>query len=481
MGTCAWGGDVTIKKGSTTLETFNTNTGVCYHQDKVNNIAFTVIVLDEVSTLTVSGGSYTPYFAVEVTDYVPNYKTVTYSIGETGASGVVPAAVTKDINISNTTTIPSNFTLYKEGYTLTGWTDGVNTYNVGDTYTISENVTLTPIFTETTYSVKDRLAEATVTWNFRRDQGAPSVAWESASGDGHLWVAQTIVGGRTIDVKTDLDANPGKFNNASNTDWAQINSGTTFTIPAVNGMKVTFVTYNAITTTTIDGSSDYDAASSGSTGNYSTTKTYSGSKNEIEIVIGNGTYYRYITVLYPAPETVTISPAKEFTTYCSTSPLNFTAVEGLEAYVVTGSTTSTITLAKVTDVPAGTGLILKKTGSAASYNVPVGTATSLAETNKLVGVTEATTFTAGDYILSNGTFIRGTAGTLAAGKAYLPAANVTAGSHELLLDFGGTTGIAEMKAVRTIEDGKFYNLAGQQVATPAKGLYIVNGKKVIIK
>jgi len=30
-------------------------------------------------------------------------------------------------------------------------------------------------------------------------------------------------------------------------------------------------------------------------------------------------------------------------------------------------------------------------------------------------------------------------------------------------------------------DGNFYNLAGQRVAQPAKGLYIVNGKKVIIK
>ena len=30
-------------------------------------------------------------------------------------------------------------------------------------------------------------------------------------------------------------------------------------------------------------------------------------------------------------------------------------------------------------------------------------------------------------------------------------------------------------------DGEFYNLAGQRVAQPTKGLYIVNGKKVVIK
>ena len=30
-------------------------------------------------------------------------------------------------------------------------------------------------------------------------------------------------------------------------------------------------------------------------------------------------------------------------------------------------------------------------------------------------------------------------------------------------------------------DGIYYNLAGQRVAQPTKGLYIVNGKKVVIK
>ena len=39
MGTCAWGGDVTVKNGSETVGSFNTNTSVCYHNDKTANIA----------------------------------------------------------------------------------------------------------------------------------------------------------------------------------------------------------------------------------------------------------------------------------------------------------------------------------------------------------------------------------------------------------------------------------------------------------
>jgi hypothetical protein len=42
------------------------------------------------------------------------------------------------------------------------------------------------------------------------------------------------------------------------------------------------------------------------------------------------------------------------------------------------------------------------------------------------------------------------------------------------------TGIGTLKA-QTIEDGVYYNLQGQRVDNPTKGLYIVNGRKVIIK
>lgn len=43
------------------------------------------------------------------------------------------------------------------------------------------------------------------------------------------------------------------------------------------------------------------------------------------------------------------------------------------------------------------------------------------------------------------------------------------------------TGIVEMEAQRTVEDGIYYNLSGIRVDNPGKGVYILNGKKVIIK
>lgn len=44
-----------------------------------------------------------------------------------------------------------------------------------------------------------------------------------------------------------------------------------------------------------------------------------------------------------------------------------------------------------------------------------------------------------------------------------------------------TTGISEIAGMRNVENVKFFNLAGQRIQNPGKGLYIVNGKKFIMK
>ena len=46
---------------------------------------------------------------------------------------------------------------------------------------------------------------------------------------------------------------------------------------------------------------------------------------------------------------------------------------------------------------------------------------------------------------------------------------------------GNTTGIVEMKNERRVDSDNYYNLNGQRVSQPSKGLYIKNGKKFVIK
>lgn len=296
MGSCAWGGDVTIKDGTgTTVGTFNTNNGSCYHNDKENNIVSAYYKGTDATTLTISGGSYTPYFAVEAVDIadIPNDVNITYVLGDTQAEGTVPAAET--VEIGKSYTIPANYTLYAEGKTLTAWSDGTNTYKPGETITATTDLELTPVFTDNTVSLADRTEAVTLKWNFRRDQGAPILNYEGKSG---FLVAQAVVNGSTIDVKTPFTTSPGKINNTNNTDWCQVNNGTTFTVPSCNGAVVSMESYTAFgtdgkTPTTIDGQSDYTSAKT-------ISYTIAGTAETINIVIGDDAgYLRYIQVVLP--------------------------------------------------------------------------------------------------------------------------------------------------------------------------------------
>ena len=74
-------------------------------------------------------------------------------------------------------------------------------------------------------------------------------------------------------------------------------------------------------------------------------------------------------------------------------------------------------------------------------------------------------------------FARSQAGTLKAGKAYIEKASVA--SEAPVLRIGGTTGIANTIAMP--ETNVYYDLMGRRVNQLQQGIYIVNGKKVVVK
>ncbi len=47
--------------------------------------------------------------------------------------------------------------------------------------------------------------------------------------------------------------------------------------------------------------------------------------------------------------------------------------------------------------------------------------------------------------------------------------------------YDGSTAITDVKAETPASDGYYYNLAGQRVANPTAGIYIRNGKKIVVK
>ena len=290
VGQCTYSGsDIVVKNSEGQVVVQKKPSQACWKNDR-NNVT-ELYYAGGATTLTISGMGFCPYVAVEKSDYVPTSYDITYSLGSETAEGTVPASATW--LEGDTYAIPANFTLYKEGYTLTGWNDGTNTMKVGETYTPTANVTLTPVFAANTVSLAERTAEVTLRWDFQTKNGAPTVGYQNVTG---IWVTQATIGSETIDVKLDFDTNNGgKIANANWTDLAQMNAGTKFTIPSAKGAQVSMEAYNAITTTTIDGQSDYTSAQ---TINY----TVANSAETIDIVIGDGSYYRYIQTILPVAQ-----------------------------------------------------------------------------------------------------------------------------------------------------------------------------------
>jgi len=159
----------------------------------------------------------------------------------------------------------------------------------------------------------------------------------------------------------------------------------------------------------------------------------------------------------------------------------------LKAYQFTGSAVNgTIYGTEVKGiVPAGTGLLMTGT-EGATYVFPLtsGDATADVSGNKLVGVTTDTdlsTLTDGNshYVYDNDVFQLQNTGTIAANEAYLSLP--TSDTDKINVSLGGATGIKGI-AAENEDHGAWYTLDGVKIneKPTSKGLYIHNGKKVIV-
>ena len=176
--------------------------------------------------------------------------------------------------------------------------------------------------------------------------------------------------------------------------------------------------------------------------------------------------------------------AAGYATFASAYPVDFSDDSEFSAWQITGINGNAITFSQITGtVAAGTGVLLKGTASS-TINIPVAASgTDISATNKLTGITTATEVTADEYYgLKGNKFVQVNAGTVKAGKALLPASAITNAARELTFVFEGeTTGIRGIENSELRNENSFFDLQGRKIAQPKKGLYIMNGKKVIMK
>ena len=165
---------------------------------------------------------------------------ITYNTGQQ-ATGAAPLA--QWVEEGDKFTIPKNRTLYYEGNTLHHWVDENNKeYIVGKEYEApAQDLRLLPVFQANDFNIIDLDKKATVTWNFARNDGAPTMAYEGSKG---ILVSQLYKDDKWIDLKIDLDATTdkkyydqtisgkGKFSNTNKEDRMQINDKSVITFPA---------------------------------------------------------------------------------------------------------------------------------------------------------------------------------------------------------------------------------------------------------
>lgn len=189
------------------------------------------------------------------------------------------------------------------------------------------------------------------------------------------------------------------------------------------------------------------------------------------------------------PNTITFNDAQNINgvSHIATFSAPFATIipAGVKAYYVSAKgTEATMTAIDAQVIPAKQGVILTSESGEAATMVPAADETAATITGNQLGHSAgaAKTLTVGEgYILGNGSegtaFYPCKAGSLPINKAYL----LGNGESAIVMNFGNAvTGINTIAAPASAK-APIFDLSGRRVVKATKGLYIQNGKKVIVK
>lgn len=409
-----------------------------------------------------------------------------------------PGGVNTVVKGGKTTLPAANYMYYKEGYTMTGWNIGGTNYDFGAEVTLNEDVTAEPVFTKNTVSLAARSAEVTVTYNFNTSENGGRLV--NIEGNADKVITLITVDGQKIDYVMDADCTTGagiagkrgKLNNTNGTT-AQCNPGTVLTIHDVVKGSVITLTCNAddifTTETTFNGVAGTLSGKKAIT--YTATEA-----GDVRVINANGNVYlTTITYPYVAPkEYAFVAEDADFYTlyldYAVTVPENVTAYTG----ALDGNN---MVLTEITDgyIKAGNAVLIQAK-AAGTYTFVENTSAEAGTYagNALKGVlvdTQVSEIVKQGTVLTLGKNSEGQVGFrkpqntyVSANKAYIDYVNPApaAPAFVRILLAGEVTGIEGVQSVQQkATTNAIYNMMGQRVDANAKGLILMNGKKVIRK
>ena len=467
----------------------------------------------------------TPSTVCVVTATVGTSHSVTYSLGD-ATGGTAPTQA--DVTVGGTFTVaaaPGDL-VAPSGKEFKCWNDGDKDYNAGATYTMGDDdVTLTAVYQDRAYkgltptSTLDLSNAASTTFttkwytsNTKENcyydapngvvtfspyaiyQSSASQTWAKANNGnstGSTWDATGVFKGSSYYFSSSAKA--ATMRNTERMYYYRVKNCTGVSV--LVGGKALIEAYQVIDdVVTADPVKNNSINAAGTLSLTSLDKD----KEYIIKVYGNdgntNVVYNEIAFNFPAVTSVSAKiGATGWTTFASAYPLNLTTLTASSgtatAYYASTAKGSSVTMTSTTaTVRAGVGLALKGTPNA-TVTIPVAASGAAIEGNKLKGCTTSTVLAANSnyYVLVNNNntaeFQRldTNGATIPAGKAYLDLTGVSLAPTLSIVFEDETSGIDEVRSQKEGVKGAYYNLAGQRVAQPIKGLYIVNGRKVVVK
>lgn len=219
----------------------------------------------------------------------------------------------------------------------------------------------------------------------------------------------------------------------------------------------------------------------GTTGNVGTWM-YNSTNNKVDrngVQAGDNTNW-YVEDVTTLP--VSVSAVGYATLY---APVALTIPTGVEAYTASFEDSKVVLTPITGTIPANTGVVLE--ANEGTYNFDI-TSTEETATSALTG-SAATASIAADanaYILAKGTqgvgfyLLNSDDRTIQGGRAYYTAP-ASSESAAAFIFGGNATGINTIATAEQTGNASIYDLSGRKVAKTAKGIYIQNGKKFIVK
>lgn len=335
----------------------------------------------------------------------------------------------------------------------------------GGTYDAAQTVSIVSNYQGTGATIKyyfDPTAEQTYSADLSITETKTLTAWVEVNG-----------------VKSDTVQAPYTIRQAANLSYSATSataniheSSITFTPPTLSNPSQVAVTYSSSNTAvaTINTTGDVTIVGAGVT-------TISAKPTDETLYIPTPATYE-LTVTRDFNNPFANQPAEQIYATYYNGDEDLTLPDGITAYVITGISGNTVTTTATGYLPHEVPVLLEKTGNVGTTITGYTGSTGNFSSNLLKYAEQTFSSTGKEYVLYMNEFVKAT-GNIPGSRCYLDLSSVNP-SRGMYGIGDGTTSIRELRMENEGRD-EWYDLQGRRIEQPTKaGLYIKNGKKVIV-